>query len=228
MALSPPRRQYVKLSLLQKALHMIGTAMLAVMSVGFILDVFSTLGLGINSSCENVVIDATGLGLIDRLGGRLPLGTCVVEADSPRELVFYASLAREKLVLITHYFQPGPSITGGLGVPGEVGPFLALKSPLFALLSTTGEAGGDKYIVLNPMFIQFMPLSEGVEVLLVTCNLPGLDRVVEAFSSKVLGLVAWTTPPDLDPNTAVKIASHALDFTTLKSYCENSSLLECS
>ena len=191
------------------------------------IDLLSLLGVGAQGVCDTVLIDATGLGIDERLDTAAPPGACVVEARGPRELVFYASLAKERLVIIAHYFRSDGGSPGGLGVPVGMGPLLALKSPLFTLLSTSGEAGGREYTVLGPLVAQLMPLRDGVEVLLVTCNLPGLERFVEGLARGGEVMVAWTTPSNLSPDIAAMVALHSLGFASLWDYCENSGLVDC-
>ena len=212
---------------LGRGLLISGTALTVVVMAGFLIDLLSLLGVGVQGVCDTVLIDATGLGIDSRLSTAAPPGACVVEARGPRELILYASLAKERLVIIAHYFRSEEGNPGGLGVPVGMSPLLALKSPLFTLLSTSGETGGKEYTVLRPLVARLLPLRDGVEVLLVTCNLPGLDRFVKGLVDRGALTVAWTTPSNLSPDIATMVALHSLGFASLSEYCENSGLVDC-
>ena len=126
------------------------------------------------------------------------LSRCYYDRLELRDYLHLGETDAEVLVIATHYFT-SPRGEVGLGTSEPVPAYYPLVHPVRTLQVIKGVLPSGVYAAVPPHVIEGSNL-RGKTVVLLTCSLPRVDEVAEAFVRAGARLVAVSNTPALQPD----------------------------
>jgi hypothetical protein len=154
------------------------------------------------SGCSVEVFDVYGY-------ARGTVGSCYYGRLELRDYLHLGETDAEVIIIATHYFT-SPSGEVGLGTSESVAIYYPLLHPVRALQIVKGVLPGATYAAVPPHVIERSDL-RGRTVVLLTCNLPRIEEVAEAFTRAGARLVLVSNTPALQPSQLRYLLQLVLD-----------------
>jgi len=151
------------------------------------------------------------------------LSRCYYDRLELRDYLHLGETDAEVLVIATHYFT-SPRGEVGLGTSEPVPAYYPLVHPVRALQVVKGVLPRGVYAAVPPRVIEGSNL-RGKTVVLLTCSLPRIDEVAEAFVRAGARLVAVSSTPALQPaklRYLLELVSNSTPWVARRTYAVQS------
>jgi len=147
------------------------------------------------------------------------LDKCYYNRLEFRDYIHLGETEAEVIVIATHYFT-SPKGRVGLGTSEKIYFYYPLLHPVKTLYVVKGILPNSIYVAAPPQIIEASNFRDKVIVLL-TCKLPRLEEVVEAFTKGGARLVVVSNTPALQPSELRYLLKLVLsDIDGLENLCK--------
>ena len=171
------------------------------------------------TGCEIEVFDVYGYvrGVVEK---------CYYDKLELRDYMHLGETDAEIIIIATHYFT-SPHGEVGLGTSEKIEFYYPLIHPVRAFLVVRGVVQPGKVYAAAPPRVLSMSNLTGKVVILLTCKLPRVEEVVEAFIKSGAELVVISNTPTLKPSELKYLVEIVLRNTNNLDYLCDLDLFTC-